>query len=125
MAEGKQSRIVGEEVESLGDVPMAKIGASKPATVSKLIKTTAGVVFGDATKLRRGDTSLEMAKLRPVLVTYFEGEGFVGNWPASIPAEIGPKSSLGIFFKRYGSLPKKGMAVSAHLEDDGFYHLDL
>lgn len=103
---------------------MAEVGAPEPAIVSKLIKTTAGVVFGDKTKLRREDKSLEEAKLRPVLVIYFEGKGFVGNAPMTIPATIGPKSSLGLFAARYGTLPKKGMAVSAHLDTTGFYALD-
>lgn len=104
---------------------MAEVGAPEPAVISKLIKTTAGVVFGDKTKLRREDKSLEEAKLRPVLVVYFEGRGFVGNTPMTIPATIGPKASLGLFAARYGSLPKKGMAVSAHLAASGFYELDF
>jgi hypothetical protein len=123
-----QRKIVGDELDLLDpeSVKMVEVGQAYPATITRLIRTTAGQVFGDATKQRRDDASLEEAKLRPVLWIEYEGEGFGGNATFTIPDVVGPNSSLGKFARRYGSLPSKGQKVSAHVDpEDGYFKIDL
>jgi hypothetical protein len=120
----EQRRLEGEEIEAL-DVPVAKAGTSVGATVTRLLKTTAGEVFRDKTKVREGET-LEHAKARPTLVVYFEGPGFAGNETFNYPeGPVRPKSKLWGFKARYGALPRKGMTVSVHMDESGLYKLDF
>jgi hypothetical protein len=115
-------------VDEIDGVEMAKPGASEAAVITRILKTTAGAIFGEKTKPREGQ-SLEEAKLRRTYLLYFEGaKGSVGNYPMPVPDEgkvTRPKSSLGKFVARYGDKPRKGMTVSAHLAESGWLELDL
>lgn len=117
--------ITGETIEGLDGLEVHEFGKSYPATIVRLLKTTAGAVFQDrdgnfAGKARDGETE-EEAMSRPMLLVSYEGRGFAGEIPMNIPEVVRPNSKLGAFVARYGSLPAKGMTVSVRLVKDGDY----
>src|SRR6266567_3687863 len=122
MAETQKERreIVGTEIDSLDFLKVPRAGESRPATVRKLIETTAGALFGDKTQTREGET-LEDAQARKMVVIEFEGEGFAGNDKMNLSTSH--KSNVARFVARYGSVPRKGLVVSASLGTDGYYKL--
>ncbi len=124
MAETQKERrvIEGTEVDSLDDVKVPRPGESRSAVIRKLIRTTAGALFGDKTQMREGET-LEDAKAREMVVIEFEGEGFAGNDKMNLSTSH--KSNLARFVARYNSKPANGLVVSASLGTDGYYKLDL
>lgn len=111
----KKRELAGREVK-LAESTVPKEGESQPCTITRILETTATEVFGAKVE---GDPD------REVYVVYFEGEGFVGNNVMTKLASAHPKSNLGRFHKRWGTFPKKGMKASAHMDEDGNYHLDL
>jgi uncharacterized cupredoxin-like copper-binding protein len=104
---------------------IAVVGASQAAKITRIIDTTAGEIFGDKT-MTFEDETLEEAKARKVLWIAFEGDGLVGNATMNAPKDkVRPKSALGRFHARYGSLPRVGMVVSAHLDENLYGQLDV
>ena len=111
------------EITELTSEPMS--GKPVEVRIVKLEPTTAGEVYGDKTIVREGQ-SLEQAKGRRMARIFFEGEGVTGRASMNWPEHYHPKSDLGRFVRRYGSLPKVGLAVFAALNaETGFYDLDL
>ena len=114
----------GTEIDEF-DAELAVVGKSQDGVITRIIETTAGEIFGDKTKAFEDET-LEVAKARKVLWIAFEGEGLVGNSVMNLPkGKVRPKSALGTFVARYGRLPKVGMTVSIHADENLYGQMDL
>jgi len=107
------------------EAELATVGKSQDGAITRIIETTAGEIFGEKTKVFEDET-LDEAKGRKVLWIAFEGDGLVGNAVMNLPkGKVRPKSAMGQFVARYGRLPKVGMAVSIHADENLYGQLDF
>jgi hypothetical protein len=93
---------------------------SLDATVTNLVMSTAGTVYGDKAK----DPDREVVSME---ITASDGKVFTETF--SMPEGAGSWRNkafkLGIFLAKYGKVPEIGMPVKVAFNDDGFYRLAM